>query len=300
MPLVILLIAVAELSVFGQSGQPLEWHTITSHNGEFSVALPVGYTVNRVGRWDRTQIVAGGGGASFVAHFTKTLDAERLIKGDSDPVDPIRGKEVIYIVGESRVRLYTFQGTRTFRVSITVGTKQGYYWVEAAAPSFQNATLVSALASIKLNQKPLVKNPRGEPPISIAVVEADDLDSSDVVVAALKRKQKAEIPVDVAPDGTPTPEESEIVYSRRVMVLNTPRALYTDKARSKGVEGTVRIRILFRGDGNIGRITIIKGLPHGLNDQVIAAAKLIKFLPAQIDGMPADAESTIEYSFDIY
>ena len=52
--------------------------------------------------------------------------------------------------------------------------------------------------------------------------------------------------------------------------------------------------------GEVGQITVIQGLPDGLTDQAIVAARLLKFQPATKDGVPVSKTITIDYSFTIY
>lgn len=83
-------------------------------------------------------------------------------------------------------------------------------------------------------------------------------------------------------------------------ILAKPRAAYTTKARSDNVQGTVVLKVQFRGDGTIGAISVVKGLPYVLTEQSIAAAREIRFEPARVDGKPVTVSKTIEYTFLVY
>lgn len=86
-----------------------------------------------------------------------------------------------------------------------------------------------------------------------------------------------------------------------------PQAIYTNKARKKNVEGTVRLRVTFLRSGEIGAVTYIsetskkmKLTKYGLVEQAIEAAKQIKFEPAKRNGQPISVTKIVEYTFTLY
>jgi TonB family protein len=82
--------------------------------------------------------------------------------------------------------------------------------------------------------------------------------------------------------------------------LSKPRAAYTDEARANGVTGTVKLAVEWGADGEIKFIFPYKTLPDGLTEQVIEAAKKVRFEPAKRDGKPINFITTLEYAFSIY
>ena len=60
------------------------------------------------------------------------------------------------------------------------------------------------------------------------------------------------------------------------------------------------LRITFRNDGEIGNIGVLRGLPYGLTENAVEAAKKIKFRPKMVDGKPVDTVMTVQYGFNIY
>jgi TonB family protein len=83
-------------------------------------------------------------------------------------------------------------------------------------------------------------------------------------------------------------------------ITKIPRNEYTDEARKDHIQGTVVLRVTFQADGTIGTITVVKGLPDGLTDQAIIAAKKIEFIPATRDGVPVTSAKVLSFSFNIY
>lgn len=107
----------------------------------------------------------------------------------------------------------------------------------------------------------------------------------------------------VAPAKAPAPGDSvktPCTGTCNVKILSKRRASYTDAARQNNVQGNVTLRITFLASGEIGGITPISGLPDGLTEQAIAAARQIKFTPATKNGTPYTKQMTMQYSFTIY
>jgi len=82
--------------------------------------------------------------------------------------------------------------------------------------------------------------------------------------------------------------------------ISQPRARYTDKARDSDVQGAVRVKITLLANGGVGSVVPVTGLPDGLTEQAIAAAKRIVFLPKRVHGSPVSLVVTREYTFTIY
>lgn len=85
-----------------------------------------------------------------------------------------------------------------------------------------------------------------------------------------------------------------------VKILNRPKAVYTESARKNGIEGIIRIAVLFRADGKTKEFLIVRGLSHGLTEQAIKAARNMEFTPKTVKGVPEDTVHFVEYVFDIY
>jgi TonB family protein len=83
-------------------------------------------------------------------------------------------------------------------------------------------------------------------------------------------------------------------------ILNKPPAKFTEKARSEGTDGTVRIMVFLGADGKVGPTLVVKSLPNGLTEQAIEAAKKIRFEPKTVNGKPVSVIVTLEYGFNFY
>lgn len=83
-------------------------------------------------------------------------------------------------------------------------------------------------------------------------------------------------------------------------ILSRPKATYTDAARTNNVQGAVRLKVTLLASGQVGSITPVTRLPHGLTEQAIAAARQIRFEPKKVNGVPQSVIVTLEYTFNIY
>lgn len=81
--------------------------------------------------------------------------------------------------------------------------------------------------------------------------------------------------------------------------LSGPLPQYTREARANGIKGSVALRVLIGEDGNVNAVSVVRGLPDGLSEQAIAAARLAKFKPAMKDGKPVPYWVVMEFNFDI-
>lgn len=85
-----------------------------------------------------------------------------------------------------------------------------------------------------------------------------------------------------------------------VQILSKPKAAYTDEAQTNNIQGHVTLKITFMSDGTVGPIKVLDGLPYGLTENAIEAAKQIKFKPKMVNGQPVNTVLTFEYGFNIY
>ena len=116
---------------------------------------------------------------------------------------------------------------------------------------------------------------------------------------SLKRKDGS---VEVF-DGPGTVFDSDIgdVYKgsdvdSKVVLKSKPPPNY-DASQGSGI---VVLRCIFSSKGTVTHIFVIKGLPGGLTESAIEAARKIKFTPAMKDGRPVSMWMQLEYNFNFY
>jgi TonB family protein len=104
---------------------------------------------------------------------------------------------------------------------------------------------------------------------------------------------------DRSEPGTPAGVEQMTEFLRPT-ILHKEKAAYTEEARTNEVQGTVILNAVFRADGTIGGIRVVRGLRYGLTEQAIKAAQAIRFEPATIAGKPVSVRGNLELSFNLY
>lgn len=100
-------------------------------------------------------------------------------------------------------------------------------------------------------------------------------------------------------------EEPESVLTirdveRRPLIVMRPEANYTPDARKNQIVGSVILKAAFSADGRVMKIRVVYGLPHGLQEQAVEAAKKIRFIPAMKDGKFVSTWMQLEYNFNLY
>jgi TonB family protein len=86
----------------------------------------------------------------------------------------------------------------------------------------------------------------------------------------------------------------------KARVLEKPEPTYTEAARKNQITGTVTLRAVFSAGGSVTNIHAVSGLPDGLTERAIAAAKSIRFVPATKDGHPVSMWMELQYNFNLY
>lgn len=84
---------------------------------------------------------------------------------------------------------------------------------------------------------------------------------------------------------------------KKLRMLSKPDAGYTEEARRNNITGQVLLDVLFAETGQITQIRVVKGLPYGLTERAIAAARQITFEPAELDGKKVAYPLRVVYNF---
>ena len=86
----------------------------------------------------------------------------------------------------------------------------------------------------------------------------------------------------------------------KAIVVTKPEPSYTEAARKTEVTGTVVLRCIFRASGAVTDLREVSGLPFGLTEKAIAAARQIRFIPAVKNGHFVSMYVQLEYNFNLY
>lgn len=88
--------------------------------------------------------------------------------------------------------------------------------------------------------------------------------------------------------------------SLKPTIIYRERAKYTEEARANKIQGSVLLQLTYTFDGRITDIRVVRGLPDGLSESAIEAAKKIRFQPAVKNGQPVSVRGNIEFNFTLY
>lgn len=86
----------------------------------------------------------------------------------------------------------------------------------------------------------------------------------------------------------------------KVRLIEKPEPSYSDEAKRNQITGVVILKCIFASDGTVKNIRVVSGLPYGLTEKAIAAARKIKFMPATKDGKNVSMWMQLEYNFNLY
>jgi TonB family protein len=77
------------------------------------------------------------------------------------------------------------------------------------------------------------------------------------------------------------------------------KALYTDEARRRGIEGDVVLEIVVRRDGSVGSVQVLRSLDRGLDQRAIDAVRQWRFAPARRNGAAVDVIVQVSVGFQL-
>jgi protein TonB len=96
------------------------------------------------------------------------------------------------------------------------------------------------------------------------------------------------------------PPEIRAAVTENFRIISKPKPPYTDAARTNQVQGRVLLKVTLLASGQVGSITPVQRLPHGLTESAIAAARQIKFTPKKVNGVAQTVIVTLDYGFNMY
>lgn len=101
----------------------------------------------------------------------------------------------------------------------------------------------------------------------------------------------------VAPSAGKNVQPSAAMDFQPVEILSKPDPIYTEEARRLGVQGEVKLSVVFQAGGVIHVMGVVKSLGHGLDQAAEQAAAQIRFKPAQREGKPVDFPAILRIEF---
>jgi TonB family protein len=175
---------------------------------------------------------------------------------------------------------------------------------EAAVAENSNAATNSGMAVASPNEAPNT-NPTPKPTANS--IQSPQTKSTPTPLPATLEADPVLIPPNTR--STPTPKDAGTDYSRvfnprevdtKVRIISKPAPSYTEQARKNQVQGIVTLRVVFSATGSVTNISVVRGLPDGLSERAISAARAIEFTPATKDGRAVSVSMLLEYNFNLY
>jgi hypothetical protein len=115
---------------------------------------------------------------------------------------------------------------------------------------------------------------------------------------AVRRKVVTEPPPPVLPAPRPAPvATAPQVNAQRLRIQKIFLPKYSDKALEAKVTGELLISALFRRDGKVKEVKVLRGLGYGLDERTTEALKQTVFEPAKFQGNPVDLRLELGYLF---
>jgi TonB family protein len=92
------------------------------------------------------------------------------------------------------------------------------------------------------------------------------------------------------------PEE----VTQKAKILSKPQPKFTEEARKNDADGVVRLRLVLAASAKVTDVSVVEGLPYGLTEKAVRAARKIKFTPATKDGHLVSQYMNAEYNFTVW
>ena len=264
------------------SGQaPGEWQRYTVSGEEFSVLLPVVPAMSTsdmyidARRSRRERILAAYSNGVVYAAYTfenKSLSLDDLIGRFANHNEPMEPVTVDGITGK-RARFETDDRMGAVQLFAT-GKNLYVFQVSGSKIGNPAAGMTRFFSSIRLGNQAegnqVLEGP-GEQPASTSetpLINPSIFSGKDVAI--------------------------------KVSVITKPEPRYTEEARKNSITGTVVLRAVFSSSGVVTNIHPVTGLPDGLTERTIAAAKQIRFIPAIKDGRFVSMWIELQYNFNLF
>ena len=175
-------------------------------------------------------------------------------------------------------------------------------------PAASRRMIVCRIPVVNYHEPPPFDQRITTPPRRIPIPDPDPLGPELMTdeVAEMYDDPPSEDYVRVIPDPPPIAHATD---TRTVVDagidIDPPRALhrveprYTEAARKIRFEGVVVLSLLIDTNGQVTDVTVIRGLPFGLSENAVSAARQWRFEPCSINGNPVSVRYTLTIQFRI-
>jgi len=137
---------------------------------------------------------------------------------------------------------------------------------------------------------------------AVAVIQAmENSELKDYFLSSFELTAKSnKLSIAAVDPQPPVVNQTFAMLDRKRVVISKPEPWYTEDARQAGITGTVVLRVVLSSTGKVTNIQVVRGLPKGLTENAIEAARSLRFIPAVKDGHFVSFSVQLEYYFSLY
>jgi TonB family protein len=193
-----------------------------------------------------------------------------------------------------RIRSRVYRNSGYLSADVYIAKAARIYVINASVKPAQEAVLNRLLASIKSRGNRALADFEEVPGEASQTFEIDSLKTSPEITEALKKKA---IDKEALPNRTALMNSSNRSSLDRPVVILRP-ALPPIPQEMEVFKGTVSLIVTFQADGSVGEVFVDKSADNKRLDKLcVKKVRMIKFLPAMVDGKPIDTVQTISFDF---
>ena len=120
------------------------------------------------------------------------------------------------------------------------------------------------------------------------------------VLTALVTAQAPQEKLPTTPSGEPIYKLAPGNGIRPPRAIYTPEPDFSERARKKQIQGTVKISGYVGTDGKFHNAKVLQSVEKGLDDNALAVVQRWKFTPCTRDGQPVNCSTAVEISYNLY
>jgi TonB family protein len=270
---------------YARSQASREWARYTVRGGEFSVLLP---TAPAMSTYELRSDPSSKGRTRHVigAYFQGVVYAIYVTE---------RKQSLEDFIAQSR-----YASSGEFKRELTLGGFRGkeYAFQDASIKRVTQYFITNRYIYTFIAQGSYLGNPDAGIPRFLESIKFEP-NATGIAIVDGPGEQPA-VDSAAATEGSESRIFSGKEVAPKAMVITKPEPTYTDEARNNQVTGTVILRCVFSSSGSVTKIRLVSGLPFGLSEKAMEAARQIRFIPAIKDGHFASMYIQLEYNFNLY
>ena len=266
----------------GAQTDPSEWHRYTVKDEQFSVALPVPPSTHIAvirgdPRGERLEITLSSfaGGVVYLVHVFENRS-------------PKKSLSTFIKERPSFARRVNHKSERELTLEGVAGKTFSFVGIDGAVQFFSKDDRLYQFAAYGAPQDD-ARVTRFFSSISLA-------NNKDAFQLPDNMPARASTSSSAASEQIFTPKEVD----KNFQVIMNPVPQYTEEARQEQIKGTVVLQCTLSASGHVTSISVVSGLPRGLTEMAIAAARQTRFIPAMKDGKYVSISTRLVYHFNLY